>query len=246
MRLNHFIAKSGYTSRRKADSLIRDGKVSVNGKKVTLPFFRVLDKDWVRIGRETLRLKNYLYFVLNKPKGVTSTLGDRFAGRKVVDLLPKGVCSDKRVYPVGRLDKNSWGLLIMTNDGDFCYRVTHPKFSVEKEYLVKLRGNFKSEDYQKVLEGIRVDRDYLKVERMKVSKRKNNSTICRVVVREGKKRHLRRLFEKVGYPVKDLKRIRIGNLHLRSLAIGECKVVSQEKIYRLVFGSNSFCCKKHI
>ena len=228
MRLNLFIAKSGYTSRRGADCLIKSGKVEVGGKKVFEPFFKVEDSDEVKIEGKLLSLKKHIYIAFNKPKGVTTTLRDKFALKKVVDFFPKKF---KGIYPVGRLDKQSRGLLILTNDGDFCYRLTHPKFSVEKEYLVGLKGELTLRDRQRAKRGCWVEGEYLKVKSVKVLEKKENKTLCGVVVTEGKNRHLRRLFRSLGFGVWEIKRIRIGRLTLGSLAPGKYKLIERDKIY---------------
>ena len=228
MRLNLFIAKAGYTSRRKADYLIKEGKVKVNNKEALKPFLQVSNKDKVEVGGKTLGLKEHIYILFNKPKGVTTTLRDKFAHNKVIDFFPRKFMG---IYPVGRLDKQSCGLLILTNDGDFCYRLTHPKFSVEKEYLVTLKGKLAHRDCQKTKKGLVVDGECLKVKNIKVLSISENTTLCKVVISEGKKRHLRRLFERLGFLVRELKRIRIGKLVLGSLKPGKYKLMESKKIY---------------
>lgn len=228
MRLNLFIAKSGYASRRKADCLIKEGKVKVNNKEALKPFLQVSNTDKVEVEGKTLGLKEYIYILFNKPKGVITTLSDKFAHKKVIDFFPRKF---KGIYPVGRLDKQSCGLLIFTNDGDFCYRVTHPKFSIEKEYLVTLEGKLTPRDCQKTKKGLIVDGECLKVKNIKVLGISENTTLCKVVISEGKKRHLRRLFERLGFLVRELKRIRIGRLVLGSLKPGKYKVMEGRKIY---------------
>ncbi|MCQ9204909.1 MAG: pseudouridine synthase [Omnitrophica bacterium] len=249
MRLNLFIAKSGYAARRKADSLIKNGQVTVNGNVIHEPFFNVTVKDKVRINKSLLHLKEKIYILFNKPSGVTTTLYDKFAKVKVTDFLPaslrtsrdnsqgsSSVCQHKQgVYPVGRLDKESSGLLILTNDGSLCYRVTHPKFSVEKEYLIKLKGILKSCDCQMAVKGVRDEIDHLKVDSIEIINKERNDTVCKVIVREGKKRHLRRLFKSLGFRVRELKRIRIGGLILGKLGLGKCRIIPKDKIYRALF-----------
>ena len=163
MRLNLFIAKSGYASRRKADCLIKGGKVKVNNQETLKPFLQVSNKDKVEVEGKVLRPKEHIYILFNKPKGVTTTLSDKFALKKVIDFFPRKF---KGIYPVGRLDKQSCGLLILTNDGDFCYRLTHPKFSIEKEYLVELKGQISSNDCQRAKKGLNLDGEHLKVSRL--------------------------------------------------------------------------------
>lgn len=218
MRLNLYIAKTGLASRRKADELIKSGKVTVNGSKVDQPFVRVNRDDQVRVSGKLLKPKEYIYLLFNKPKGVTTTLRDKFAVKTIADFIPKQY---KGIYPVGRLDKNSSGLLILTNDGDFCYRLTHPKFLVDKEYLVELRGALTVSSCQKARKGVEDEGERLKVKKIKIVKKSQENTLCKVIVTEGKKRHLRRLFRQLGYPVRDLKRVRVGNLTLGNLRPGK-------------------------
>ncbi len=238
MRLSLFIAKSGYASRRKADCLIKEGKVKVDGKKVVKPFLQVSNKNEVKVGGKALRLKEHIYILFNKPKGVTTTLSDKFALKKVIDFFPKKFFTGSEsafgregIYPVGRLDKQSCGLLILTNDGDFCYRLTHPKFSIEKEYLLELKGQLSFSDCQRAKNGLNLDGEFLKVKSIRELSSQNNKTLCKVVISEGKKRHLRRLFKALGFPVRELKRIRVGSLALGSLKTGKYKLIEGKKIY---------------
>ena len=238
MRLNLFIAKSGYASRRKADYLIKEGKVKVNDKEVLTLFLQVSNKDKIEVGGKILGLKEHIYILFNKPKGVTTTLSDKFALKKVIDFFPRkffaqgeSASGGKGIYPVGRLDRQSCGLLILTNDGDFCYRLTHPKFSIEKEYLVELKGQISPSDCQRAKNGLNVEGEYLKVTAIKVLSSGENRTLCKVIVSEGKKRHLRRLFKALGFLVRELKRVRIGRLTLGSLRTGKYRLIEGNKIY---------------
>ena len=227
MRLNLFIAKSGYASRRKADCLIKEGKVRVNNKEALKLFLQISNKDKVEIEGKTLRLKEHIYILFNKPKGVTTTLSDKFAQKKVIDFFPRKF---KGIYPVGRLDKQSCGLLMLTNDGDFCYRVTHPKFSVEKEYIVGVKGNMSSGDCQRAKNGLNLEGEHLKVKSIKVLSNQKNRAVYKVVISEGKKRHLRRLFKALGFSVDELKRVRMGRLALGNLKPGTYRLMEGKKI----------------
>jgi len=238
MRLSLFISRSGYTSRRKADCLIKEGKVKVNSQEALKPFLQISDKDKVEVEGKILRLKENIYILFNKPKGVTTTLSDKFAFKKVIDFFPRkfsarggSASGGKRIYPVGRLDKQSSGLLILTNDGDFCYRLTHPKFSIEKEYLVELKGKLSSGDCQRAKKGLTLEGEHLKVKSIEVMASQENKTICKVIISEGKKRHLRRLFKALGFLVVELKRIRIGKLVLGNLMLGKYRLMEAKKIY---------------
>jgi 23S rRNA pseudouridine2605 synthase len=230
MRLNQFIAKSGFCSRRKAGDLIKKGTVNINGTVVYEPWREVRDKDVVTVGGRTLQTKKNVYVLFNKPKGVTATLKDAFAHKKITDYLPKTL---GRIYPVGRLDKDSHGLLILTNDGDLCYRLTHPRFEVEKEYVLWVKGRVTPAMVTMLKKGIRDGGDLLKVKSASVGISKNNNTKITVVISEGKKRHLRRLFGHLGLGIVDLQRRRIGKLRLGGLREGNFKVIDRTALYRL-------------
>lgn len=230
MTLTLFITSSGFCSRRKASLLIKEGKVEVNGKVIIEPWFRVPDGAGVRVAGKILKSEKKAYIVFNKPKGVTATLQDRFAEKKIVDFIPRSI---GRIYPAGRLDKSSRGLIILTNDGDFCYRLTHPKFEVEKEYLILINGKFNESYIKKLKKGIEDDGELLKVKSAVAEKIGLDKFRIRAVVCEGKKRHLRRLFESLGLTVEDLQRIRIGSLELGDLREGSFKSMTKDKIYAL-------------
>ncbi|MFZ2385585.1 MAG: pseudouridine synthase [Candidatus Omnitrophota bacterium] len=227
MRLSLFVAKSGYASRRKADILIEDGQVEVNGIVVREPYFQVDPGDIVKARGKKLTISEKIYLAFNKPEGVTTTLQDKFAEKKVMDFIPQKF---NGVFPVGRLDKNSSGLLILTNDGDLCYRLTHPKFFVEKEYFIRVCGLMPDNVCLLAKKGIIDEGEHLKAKFVKIVKRDKQSTVCEVVVCEGKKRHIRRLFSGLGFPVMELRRIRIDRLLLGDLKSGEYRVISKEMI----------------
>jgi len=233
MRLNLFISRSGAASRRKADVLIQEGKVSINEKIVRQPYYRVAPSDNVFLEGKPLRPLVKSYYILNKPFGVTTTMADPFAERKISEYFPKGVGG---LYPAGRLDRDSSGLIIVTNDGDFCYTLTHPKFEIEKEYVVKLAGFFTMRDAQRALKGVRDQDDLLKVKAVDILTRGREITRVKVLITEGKKRHLRRLFTRLGFEVAELVRVRIGRLLLKDLPSGEYRLMSGKLLSGLVFG----------
>jgi len=231
MRLNKYIAQSGVCSRRRADELITSGRVKVNDEVIRTPGVQVKENDRVSVDHQPLRLSEYVYLLMNKPKGVTSTLSDPFARKKIVDLVPEHL---GRLYPVGRLDKNSRGLIILTNDGELCHHMTHPRFSIEKEYRVTVAGEFAERFIDRLCRGVREGGELLKVNSARIIKEGAQETTLTVIVHEGKKRHLRRLFGSLGYAVIDLKRIRIGNIRLGTLGEGEFKIVPGRVVRRLV------------
>ena len=230
MRLNQFIAQAGLCSRRGADALIKEKRVKVNGKVISQPWLNIGDKDSVEVDGQSIFLEGKIYIIFNKPKGVTTTLKDRFANKKIIDFIPKKF---ERVYPVGRLDKESRGLIILTNDGDLCYKLTHPKFAVEKEYILWIKGEVDRIILDKLRRGIKDGRDLLKVKSASIEKVSVGKTKLKVCVQEGKKRHLRRLCRKLGFSVLDLQRVRIGDLRLSNLQEGNYRFIKKEIIYNM-------------
>lgn len=226
MKLNLYISTSGHCSRRKAVLLIKEGRVSVNGKVVTEPWLDVAEGSSVKVSGVLLSEKARISLLFNKPKGVTTTLSDKFAEKKITEFLPRSL---GRVYPVGRLDKMSRGLIILTNDGDLCYRITHPKFEIEKEYAVIFKGQLDDSIYRKIKTGVRSGEDILKVRQARIEKTGENKFKAKVIVCEGKKRHLRRLFESLGLTVLDLQRVRIGPFRLGNLKEGSYKIIDAKK-----------------
>ena len=228
MKLNLFISRSGFCSRRDAADLVKNGKVTVNGNVVTEPWTEVTEADAIKIAGKKLNEEKKVYILFNKPKGVTTTSEDKFAEKVITDFVPK---SFGRVYPVGRLDKPSRGLIILTNDGELCHRFTHPKFEIEKEYLVTVDGEVDDSLEKRLKKGVEDEGEILKVRSADIRKRWSGRVQIRVVVCEGKKRHLRRLFERLGCKVFDLTRTRIGNITLGDLKEGRFKLVDKKFIY---------------
>ena len=215
MRLNKAVAASGLYSRRKADELILNGGVTVNGTCITEPFFRVdLKKDVVSIaGQKKLKPAQKQYFILNKPRGYVCSNVRQNLEHLVVDLFPKTV---KNIFTVGRLDKESTGLLIVTNDGDFANKVIHPSANISKEYLVKVSQEVCPEHLMALSKGGFIEGSFVKP--YKVSKVRRGTV--KITLKQGKKREVRVLCEKAGLEVLELKRTRIGALHLGNLPEG--------------------------
>ncbi|MCF7874016.1 MAG: rRNA pseudouridine synthase [Candidatus Omnitrophica bacterium] len=242
MRLNQYLAKSGIASRRKAEEIIKKEKVTINDRYVDKPYYQVNNTDIVKINNKKIKPAENIYILVNKPKGVTTTCFDKFAKTTILDLIPKQIINfikgpgKKRIYPIGRLDKNSTGLIVLTNNGDFCYKATHPKFEIEKEYIIQLSRQLKKVDYQKAKIGVLDQGELLKVKKIKKVKNSGWPKLppgLKVTITEGKKRHLRRLFKKLGCPIISLKRISIGNLRLNELKEGECRVISSSEIQKI-------------
>lgn len=208
MRINKLIAQSGYCSRRKADELIKYSKVCVNGKILLDLSYQVNDGDIVEVeGKKIRKKEEKVYIAINKPVGYTSTVKDKFADKKVVDLIK----SNTRVYPIGRLDKDSHGLLILTNDGDLTYELTHPKFEHKKVYEVLVKGKPTKNKIQELKNGIILDGYKLKKSNIEFIAHVKDNTKYMVTIYEGRNRQIRRMFDYINHPVLDLKRLQIGN-----------------------------------
>jgi 23S rRNA pseudouridine2605 synthase len=225
---------TGAGSRRRMADTIKQGKVTVNGEVIEDFNHTVnLATDHVLVdGRAVdLKPKEIVCLMLNKPEGVISTTSDERGRRTVLDLLPEKY-RHLRLYPAGRLDEDSTGLLLLTNDGDLTYRLTHPRFEHEKEYLVEINGSLAAEDMRKLKNGIRLEDGMTSPAKVKsVSTPPYNYSIT---IHEGRKRQVRRMFERLKHPVVSLKRIRIGNLYLGDLKEGEIKKLKASDIKTLL------------
>ncbi|MBI4835653.1 MAG: rRNA pseudouridine synthase [Candidatus Abawacabacteria bacterium] len=211
VRLQKYIADCGICSRRKAEELIRAGKVTINDKIASLGN-KVSPHDQVMIsGKLISATVHKVTYLIYKPIGYTSSTQDRFAERLVTDLVPK---SSDRLYPVGRLDKESEGLMLLTNDGDLAYQVTHPKFFLTKIYEINITPNFRPEDQNKLKRGMRDQKEFLQLDKLEVL----SPIQLRISLHHGKKRHIRRMLRKCGYEVVKLVRTNIGPLSLADLA----------------------------
>lgn len=231
-RLQKVIAQSGLTSRRKAEQLIVDGKVKVNNRLVTELGTRVLPTDEVTVNGIPLEQEQKVYFLLYKPREYITAVSDDRGRRTVIDLMEE---VEERIYPVGRLDYHSSGILLLTNDGKFAHQLMHPKFGVSKQYVVKVEGIMPKEKQMRLLEGVRDGNDILKVSRYKVKQvdRKKRNMIIEVTLHEGKNRHIRRLFKALGHPVDKLKREKYGFLSLENLQPGEYRALTRKEIHDL-------------
>lgn len=232
-RLQKVIAQSGLTSRRKAEQLILEGKVKVNNKLVTELGVKVSPDDEITVNGIPIEKEKKVYFLLYKPRGYITAVTDDRGRNTVIELLPY---IEERIYPVGRLDYQSSGILLLTNDGEFAHRLMHPKFEVSKQYVVKIEGIMPKEKQKKMLEGVSHEGDLLKVSRYKVKKvdRKKKNMIIELILHEGKNRHIRRLFEALGYPVLKLKREKYGFLTLENLQPGEYRPLTRKEVHDLL------------
>jgi 23S rRNA pseudouridine2605 synthase len=232
-RLQKVITTAGITSRRHAEKLITEGRVSVNNVVVTQMGVKAdAEKDIIRVDGKTIsQEKIKLYIILNKPAGFVTTLHDPQNRPTVVDLLSDVT---ERVYPVGRLDYDSRGLLLLTNDGDFAQKIQHPRFEKPKIYMVKIQGRLSKDELKQLGKGIKLPDAVFKPENLKVEKINDKSCWLRLTLREGKNRIIRRGFEAIGHRVAHLMRESIGDLRLGSLKEGMWRHLTKKEIGQLL------------
>ena len=231
MRINKFIASSGLCSRRKADELIKEGKVTVNENKVVDLGYDVLKEDKIKVNGVAIKpVEQKVYYMMNKPKGYVTSLNDEKGRKTVIDLLGD---IPYRVYPVGRLDYDTEGLLLFTNDGDLSYKLTSASSNINKTYIVKIEGQIKESELAVVRSGIVVDGvKYDKCE-LEVIEQDDKFTKLKMVIHEGKNRQIRKTFEHIGKVVVFLKRVAIGQLRLGGLSRGKVKKLNEEDLLYL-------------
>lgn len=233
IRLQKFLAQANIASRRASEQLILEGKVFVNGIPITSLGSKIdPERDIVTINGEVLaHSSKRIYIMLNKPKGYVSTVKDDRGRKTVLDLLP-GI--KERIYPVGRLDYDTRGLLILTNDGAFTYSMTHPKHAIKKTYLVKIAGIPDDKDLSSLRNGIELSDGLTAPAEVKIVKKANDTALLRLTIQEGRNRQVRRMMEAIDHRVLDLKRIQIGNLQLRELKAGAYRYLEQKEIKGLL------------
>ncbi|MBU0467865.1 MAG: rRNA pseudouridine synthase [Candidatus Omnitrophica bacterium] len=228
MRLQVFLSRNGVSSRRGALDLIKKGNVSLNGEVVFEPSTEVDEKcAGVSVNGERIKPRKFVYILLNKPKGYMTTKEDRFADKTVLDLLPKNL---NHLAPVGRLDKDTEGLLLLTNDGDVAYKLTHPKFNIDKTYYVTLRERLEHQKRIKVENGVYLDGVKTLPAKIKIIKLLRDRTELTITIHEGKKRQVRRMFANVKTKVLYLKRLVQGPLKLGTLKVGCARELNAKEI----------------
>ncbi|HHX80744.1 MAG TPA: rRNA pseudouridine synthase [Acholeplasmataceae bacterium] len=235
-RLQKLIARSGYCSRRKAEELIRLGKVAVNGHIITEMGFKVSEKDRITIeGEPLISVNENIYLLMNKPRYIITSTSDDKNRRTVIDLLPKQY-QKFRLYPVGRLDYDTKGVLLLTNDGDFMNALVGPKSDVEKEYLVRLDGLISKRELKEIEKGVELENYKTRPCKafLESVDRKNKSSLARIILKEGKYHQVKEMFAAIGYPVKRLTRIRFGNLTAEGLKEGEVRELKPHEIKKLL------------
>ncbi len=239
MRINKFLAECGIASRRNCETLVTSGRVKVNGKKITNLATDVdPDKDMVSVDdKKVERIHKHVYIMLNKPKGYLCTTHDE-KDRKTVLELVKDKFKDKRLFPVGRLDYDTEGLLLLTTDGDLSNRITHPRHEISKTYVVKIEGEVTENELNKIRAGVVLDGVKTKkcsativgVDEENLSGEKKQITRIEVVITEGRNRQVRRMFESINREVVFLKRVAIGQLRLGGLYRGKWRELNQKEI----------------
>lgn len=229
-RLQRLLAAAGFGSRRQCESLIEEGRVEVDGQ-IVAELGTVVDPSVskVRVDGVPLRQQKLVYYAVNKPTGFLSTNADPRGRQRVIDLVP----NSERVFPVGRLDQSSQGLMLLTNDGDLAQQLAHPKYGVRKVYRVTVAGKIDGETMRNMRKGIYISDGFVRVEGAKIIKSRGRATELEITLREGKNREIRRILARLGHKVQVLRRIAIGPLRLGDLPVGAHRVLSKDEVRRL-------------
>ncbi|MDY3928176.1 MAG: pseudouridine synthase [Clostridia bacterium] len=230
VRLQKYIAMSGAASRRAAEEMIKEGRVKVNGERVSDMGIKVeigADKIFLD-GKELKPEQKKYYIMLNKPVGYVSTVNDQFDRPTVVDLIDEEIKT--RVFPVGRLDYDTQGLLLLTNDGDFTYKVTHPKFHMNKTYVAEIKGGITIKGLNALRRGIVIEDYKTSPAEVEILSAEKGITTVKITIHEGKNRQVRKMFEAVGCKVISLKRISIGSVELGNLPLGRWRYLTSHEI----------------
>lgn len=227
-RLQKVMAQAGVASRRKSEELIAKGKVKVNGQVITEPGCKVDPaKDTIEVDGRLIRREKHAYYLLYKPVGYITSMDDQFDRPIVLDLM-KGV--PERLHSVGRLDYDTEGLLLLTNDGGLTYTLTHPSHQVEKTYLAKVKGFVSNDALRKLEEGVMLEDGKTAPAKARLRSGKRDYSIVEITIHEGRNRQVRRMFDQVGYPVLKLKRVQLGPLTLGALKPGEFRPLSRKEV----------------
>jgi len=227
MRLQVFLSHNGVCSRRDAMDLVKAGRVKVNGRIVKEPSTPVDGSEEITVDGQKVGAKDYTYVMLNKPAGYTTTKDDVHAEKTVMDLLPSGM---RHLAPVGRLDRESEGLLLLTNDGDLSFRLTHPKFHADKTYLVRVKGELTKQKQAKMESGVELEGVKTAPCRIKELKYNGTDTEFKITLNEGRKRQIRMMARSVGHHVIYLCRLSMGKLQLGNLPKGQWKLLTKAEI----------------
>ena len=222
VRLQKFLANAGVASRRKAEELITEGKVSVNGKIVTELGTKIeTNRDKVMVEDKTVKVETYKrYILLNKPAGYISAAKDQFDNPSVLNLIPN---IKERLFPIGRLDKDTTGALLLTNDGDLSYKLTHPKFKVDKTYIAEVSGRPTAEEMNRFMKGLVIDGKKTAPAKIRIVKEKTKTSIVEIIIHEGRNHQVKNMCEAIGHKVINLQRYAIGKLTIENIKEGNYK-----------------------
>lgn len=233
-RLQKVMAQGGIASRRKCEEIIIAGRVTVNGKKITELGFKVSKNDVILVDGKEISKEEKVYYALNKPTGYITSVSDDLSRKTVMDLFSKDALSN-RIFPVGRLDYDTSGLLLLTNDGELANILTSSEMDVEKTYQARLDGIIDQPAIEKLIKGVKIDGGVTKRSRVEIASfdRKNNSTLLYITITEGKNHQVRKMMETVGFPVKKLKRISFAGISVMGLKEGEYRQLKPHEIKTL-------------
>lgn len=231
-RLQKVLAKAGIASRRKAEEIISEGRVKVNGKRVTEMGCKVAANDKIEVDGVPIEQEQLVYFLFYKPRGVISAVTDDKERKVVTDFFPS---VSERIYPIGRLDYDTSGLLLLTNDGAFSQMLSHPKHELNKTYVAKVKGTIYPKDLAPFSKGIRIDGRKTAPAQYRIlsADRKSETSVVEVTIHEGRNHQVKKMFEAIGFPVSKLKRERYGQLDLTGLRPGQYRVLSKHEINEL-------------
>jgi pseudouridine synthase len=231
VRLQKYLAEAGIGSRRACETLIEEGKVQVNGQTVASQGLKIdPDVDSVTLNSQPISLEKKVYLAVHKPRGLVCTNSDTHNRKRVVDLLPSFM---PRLFTVGRLDKETEGLIFLTNDGSFSLRLTHPRYKMTKTYLVEVEGAVKSTQIARLLKGVQSEGDLLKAEKVSHVRVRASGTELQLTLAEGKKRQIRRMMAGIGHPVTRLIRLAIGPVQLGDLKSSQWRYLTNEELCKL-------------
>lgn len=227
-RLQKVIAQAGIASRRKAEELIKDGKVKVNSEVIKELGTKVSESDKVEVNNKPIEKETKEYYLLNKPRGVIATTNDEHGRKTVTDLIE----TSARIYPVGRLDYDTTGAILLTNDGEFANILMHPSNKIDKVYLAKLEGIIKGEQINALKNGVMLDDVLVKASRVKLKKvnQENSTSMVEITIHEGKNHQVKRMFESVGFHVEKLTRERIGIFDINNLKSGQYRKLTPKEV----------------
>ena len=242
MPLNKYVAHAGVCSRRDAAELVKSGKVSVNGNVITEPGHKVTANDEIKIqGKKIIASRNLVYILLNKPKDHITTTDDPEGRKTVMDIVKKA--TTERVYPIGRLDRNTTGVLLLTNDGELAQKLSHPSYEVKKIYEVTLDRPLAKKDFDQLLNGVTLDDGFIAPDSLAYADPRNKAVVG-IEIHSGKNRIVRRMFEKIGYDLRNLDRVMYANLTKKNVERGKWRFLQEKEVRLLKYMNASYGKKK--